>query len=186
MNLDEILKRLPKPIWDVEKPAIEPFATDLTLPIVKPLRKLPVLFEADQILEVVRNRLDQKLIVVQPPSQPIKAIQRSPNSHRIMVRRQTVPYWKERGWSAKGEKYQGYYRTKFGSWKGRSDVGLLGHARMFIQNPPSFLSHHPHWSCFLERPDGWFHVHVHNRFTLSEGILRVEEILTEASGMQRL
>ena len=101
-----------------------------------------------------------------------------------IVRRQPLPYWKERGWTGRDNTYSGYYRTKVGAWKGRAEVSPSGKAKLFIQNPPEFLKDHPHWGCFTWRSGGWYAIHTSGRPELSAGILRIEEILKESFSMR--
>jgi hypothetical protein len=97
-----------------------------------------------------------------------------------LVRRIPVAYWQERGWIWSFHRYIGYYRTSIGAWKGRAEVSPSGKVKLFISDPPEFLKKHPAWTCFLPRDSHWFVIHTHCSPDLSEGIMRVEQIIQEA------
>ena len=97
------------------------------------------------------------------------------------VQRSQLPYWKERGWKRLFGKFRGYFRTKYGSWRGEATLSPGGRVEMFIFNPPALLEGHPHGICFMDRGGGKYFVHTSdNNHDLSSGIIRVEQILTEA------
>jgi hypothetical protein len=99
----------------------------------------------------------------------------------FVVQRDKRPYWEQRGWTCQGGEYCGYYRTAFGSWKGKAKISFSGRIELFIQNPPKILENHSHWPCFRSRLGGWHFIHTNEPITdLSSGILAIENILTEA------
>lgn len=99
----------------------------------------------------------------------------------IVVQRDSRPYWQQRGWTASGDEFMGFFRTPFGSWKGKAKVSPSGRVELFIQYPPAVLERHSHWTCFRWRFGGWYFVHTNEPIEdLSSGILAIENILTEA------
>lgn len=112
-------------------------------------------------------------------SQPKKT---TVTSGALLVKRAECPYWKQRGWKKKFGRYSGYFRTKYGSFRGIADMSPSGRVEMFIKDPPECLRNHSHWPCFMLQKNGWYFIH-NNRagdFDLSSGLLDVENILTEA------
>ena len=103
------------------------------------------------------------------------------NVKPTLVKRDTRPYWAKRGWRGFLGKYTGWYRTQFGSWKGRAIVSPSGRIDLFIFAPPYALRRHPHWPCFFRKESDWYFVHVQDQqHDLSSGVIRIEQILTEA------
>ncbi|MDD5697834.1 MAG: hypothetical protein PHH77_04380 [Victivallaceae bacterium] len=102
-----------------------------------------------------------------------------------VVRRAETPYWEQRGWKKILGKYHGYYRTKYGSFRGEADVSSSGRIELFIFSPPDCLRKHSHWPCFMKRPNGKFFIHNNKNgiFDLSSGIMDVERIITESFGL---
>ncbi len=100
----------------------------------------------------------------------------------MVVKRTQKPYWKQRGWGKSGNKYYGYYRTKFGSFRGQARISPSRQTKLYIQNPPDCLREHSHWACFVKENNGWFFIHNNDNgeFDLSSGIIQIEQILTEA------
>jgi hypothetical protein len=103
---------------------------------------------------------------------------------RIAVRRSQRNYAEEQGWQQKNggwfgsPRLEGYYRTKFGSFKGEIKPESLS---FFIIHPPDELRHHSHWSCFSLRPGGKYSIHfAHRPRDIDSGILQVERILHES------
>jgi hypothetical protein len=103
--------------------------------------------------------------------------QRSP----MLVQRDSRPYWEQRGWTAQGNEFHGYYRTNAGSWRGKAKVSPSGRVELFMQHPPNALKESPHWPCFNWRLGGWYFIHTNAPIAdLSSGILEVEKLLTGA------
>jgi hypothetical protein len=58
-----------------------------------------------------------------------------------------TPLLLRRGWKQEGNRFSGYYRTRYGAWKGlvepKGDI-----FKVFIFYPPTEkLKHHPRWIC---------------------------------------
>ena len=103
--------------------------------------------------------------------------------HPEVVERDSRPYWQQRGWvHVFFGRYSGWYRTAFGSWRGKARKDALGEVELFIHQPPDALAGHENWHCFFPRGDGWYFIHIQDGELndLSSGIIRVEQILTEA------
>lgn len=102
-------------------------------------------------------------------------------SPAIKVERRVIPYWQERGWTRDGTRYTGSYRTANGSFYGYADEVRRGSFRFFVFQPPAQLEHHSHWSCFQNRGEGWFEVHMARQpRDVSSGVMSIERILHEA------
>lgn len=114
---------------------------------------------------------------------PLAPPDREPQrSRRQVVKRDQRPYWKQRGWrSTLTGTFVGWYRTQFGSWRGKAKRRRSGGVKLFIHAPPAVLENHSHWACFRPRSGGWYFIHMNGRVQdLSSAILEVERILTEA------
>ena len=111
------------------------------------------------------------------PSSSVAQLSKRP----VLVQRDSRPYWEQRGWTFKGGEFLGYYRIPFGSWKGKAKVSPSNRIDLFIQDPPSVLRKHSHWSCFRWRLGGSYFIHAITPIAdLSSGILEIEKILMEA------
>ena len=76
--------------------------------------------------------------------------------------------------------WHGYYRTKFGSWKGR--IIASNPPQYFIYKPPAGLTtKHSHKFCFNLASDGWCSAHFKIMpKDLDSGVIKLERILCEA------
>lgn len=99
-----------------------------------------------------------------------------------VVKRSEKPYWEQRGWKKSFGEYHGFYRTTYGSYRGKATISPSGQIELFIYNPPKCLEGHSHWQCFMKRKDGSFFIHNNKsgEFDLSSGIMDVERIIKEA------
>ena len=99
-----------------------------------------------------------------------------------VVKRSEKSYWKQRGWKKVFDKYHGYYRTSYGSFKGEATVSCSGRIELFIINPPACMRKHSHWACFMKRSKDRFFIHSNKNglFDLSSGIMDVERIIKES------
>lgn len=90
------------------------------------------------------------------PKKPIVKVIRAPVFNRRAVKPDNTPLYLKRGWKTNRNKYQGYYRTIYGAWRGeiirRGDV-----FNVFIFKPPlEQIKKHPRWPCFhRQRKDRW-------------------------------
>ncbi|MDD5599015.1 MAG: hypothetical protein PHV82_13790 [Victivallaceae bacterium] len=111
-----------------------------------------------------------------------KASFRHAENKPAVVERNQEPYWKQRGWGKSGDRFYGFFRTKFGSFRGQARISPSRQTKLYIRNPPECLKKHDHWACFVKENNGWFFIHNYNdgEFDLSSGIIQIEQILTEA------
>ena len=99
----------------------------------------------------------------------------------VKVERRIIPYWQERGWKREENRYTGSYRTIYGSFYGHADEPHRGYFRFHIYQPPQAMEQHSHWTCFQNRGDGWYEVHMSRQpRDVSSGIMSIERILHEA------
>ena len=78
----------------------------------------------------------------------------------VQISRSAQTYAEEQGWRSTswfGSHLSGYYRTKFGSFRGKVRPSSL--PEFFIYNPPEELQNHSHWICFSYRGGGKYAVH---------------------------
>lgn len=99
------------------------------------------------LFDLFRKRGTAKVVVMPPPF---------PNSYRNAVKPDNTPLHVKRGWIEKGNLYRGYYRTKYGAWRG--EIERRGDKfRVFIFKPPqNQIKKHSRWACFhLVRGNKW-------------------------------
>jgi len=102
------------------------------------------------------------------------------------VRRQEIPYWRERGWIQQGNIYHGTYQTNQGSFRGTIEDRGWSDLRFYIFDPPDAVRHSPHWACFAPRGEKGYQVHMGTRpADASSGILTIERLLTESFANNR-
>ncbi len=98
-----------------------------------------------------------------------------------VVQRRQIPYWQERGWTQNANRYEGSYRTPFGSFYGTIEQERSGHIHFFLYNPSPEIRQHSHWTCFQDRGDGWYLVHMAREpRDVSSGIITIERLIMEA------
>jgi hypothetical protein len=104
-----------------------------------------------------------------------------PRSSAERVQRRQIPYWQESGWERQGNQYQGNYQTPYGAIAGWIEERGGNNINFFMFNPPAALRSHSHWTCFQDRGENWYSVHMSRRpADVSSGILTIERLLTEA------
>lgn len=105
----------------------------------------------------------------------------------VVVARGAKPLIVERGWKvtngATYPEWHGYYRTRFGSFRGRIEMAYQ--PKYYIHNPPEGLTtRHSHKLCFNRFPllgDKWYSVHWYIQpQDLDSGVMAIERILREA------
>ncbi len=106
---------------------------------------------------------------------------RGPNGRFVVqVPRNTKQLYEERGWNLRGIELSGYYRTRFGAFKGRIDRAL-SRPVFFIVDPPSELIRGPHSACFTEVGRKEFRIHWSSKpIDCNTGILYMERCISEA------
>ena len=108
----------------------------------------------------------------------------------VLVRSKALPLWQELGWVRRGNEYKGFYRTNYGSYRGRIIRKLDGIFGFFIElndRTCEVLRSHPQGGCFV--PCGgvtsnWYIVRQ-NRFArnVDGGIMEIHRIIEEAFAM---
>ncbi len=99
----------------------------------------------------------------------------------IPVQRREIPYWQERGWTRTGNVYTGSYRTPYGAFYGHAEEHRGGHIDFYLYNPSDQIRSHSHWTCFQDRGNGWYLVHMSRQpRDVSSGILTIERLITDA------
>jgi hypothetical protein len=102
-----------------------------------------------------------------------------------IIRRNPDRYLKQQGWAlallGKDTQWQGYYRTRYGSFKGRV-VASASPPSFYVYKPPETLKlKHPHSACFNSQGNGWFSVHFKRPpGDPDSGVMAIERILTES------
>ena len=119
--------------------------------------------------------------------QPSQSLPPAPVTPRMLVRHRTLVVRRfesllaQRGWERKGGSYFGYYRTPYGSYEGRIVLRFDTDPSFYITHPPDCLWLHSHAPCFRRKGGDTYEVHFARRGkTLDDGLLAVEQILTEA------
>jgi hypothetical protein len=105
----------------------------------------------------------------------------------ITIKRKPKTYIQEQGWELSGglnPQWNGFFRTKFGSFKGRIVPKGEPNRRFFIHHPPTPLRNH-HWACFTEmkgmEQGGWYSVHLLPfPQDIDSGVLAIERVIDEA------
>ena len=109
-----------------------------------------------------------------------------PSRKPIAVKRTTsaITYMEKMGWqlytSTTLPEWRGYFRTKFGSYKG--SIIASTPPKFYIHNPPKGLKErHSHRACFAPTECGWYSVHFSIvPKDLDSGVIKLERILSEA------
>lgn len=97
------------------------------------------------------------------------------------VVRREIPYWRERGWTRRSNRYTGSYQTPYAAFEGRIEEGLFGTPTFYLHNPSAQIQNHSHWVCFADLGDRWYLVHMGRRpKDVSSGIITIERLITEA------
>jgi hypothetical protein len=100
------------------------------------------------------------------------------------IRRNPHRYLTQQGWRPAllgGSEWQGYYRTRYGSFKGRV-VAITPSPSFYVYKPPEKLkSSHPHKLCFTSQGNGWHSVHFWRvPKDIDSGVMAIERILYES------
>jgi hypothetical protein len=101
-----------------------------------------------------------------------------------IIRRNPDRYLKQQGWTpallGKVTQWQGYYRTRYGGFKGRV-VASASPPSFYVYKPPEKLKRHSHWSCFSNQGNGWHSVHFKRvPKDLDSGVMAIERIINES------
>ena len=109
-----------------------------------------------------------------------RVVRRSVQSPTL-VQRQQIPYWQERGWTRKGNAYSGTYQTPYAAFYGHIEEHRGGHMAFQLYNPAEEIRNHSHWSCFQQRGNDWYLVHMSRQpKDVGSGIMTIERLITDA------
>ena len=99
----------------------------------------------------------------------------------IVVKRQQIPYWMERGWTRNGRIYTGSYQTPYAAFCGHIEQHGSTGFEFFLYQPSGEIRRHSHWVCFQDRTRDWYLVHMGREpKDVSSGILTIERLITES------
>lgn len=97
----------------------------------------------------------------------------------VTVKREPMTYAKQQGWQQNGGVWEGYYRTRYGSFRGLIEQHS-SEFRFFIFDPPDEVLYGPHGGCFkavdLTGKKFWIHF-SYKPADIDSGILEVEKIV---------
>jgi hypothetical protein len=87
---------------------------------------------------------------------PVVKVIRPQQPKPRVVQPDNTPLYVKRGWTIKGNTYQGYYRTVYGAWRGEI-IRRGDKFNVFIFNPPvEQIKDHSRWQCFHQvKNDKW-------------------------------
>ena len=104
-----------------------------------------------------------------------------------VVKRTAKYHWQEKGWLKAIDKtfniYHGYYKTLYGSFRGRIVESVYGsRLKFYIYNPPYKLQDHPRGHCFFEHHGkGKFFIHFNvEPENIDSGIGKIEQTIRES------
>jgi len=90
-------------------------------------------------------------------------------------------YWQKNSWEKQNNEYRGYFKTKYGKWRGLIREVFAGEYVVYIHMPPSILEQSDHWECFMSKGNGLYFVHFSQKpKDVSSAIMAVEKVITEA------
>ncbi|MDP2938507.1 MAG: hypothetical protein Q8O13_00260 [Candidatus Omnitrophota bacterium] len=95
-------------------------------------------------------------------------------------------YWQKNGWGREKNEYKGYFKTKYGKWRGLVREIFAGEYLVYIFKPPSALEYSTHWECFISKGNGLYLVHFSQKpRDVSSAIMAVEEVISESIADKR-
>jgi hypothetical protein len=110
----------------------------------------------------------------------ISRVVRGPAPTTVVQRRQ-IPYWQERGWTRRGNTYNGSYQSPYAAFWGEITEHRGGHIDFLLYNPSAEIRRHSHWVCFQHRGNDWHLVHMAKQpRDVSSGIITIERLITES------
>ena len=90
-------------------------------------------------------------------------------------------YWQKNGWEKERNEYKGYFKTKYGKWRGLVREVFSGEYLVYIFKPPSALEYSTHWECFISKGNGLYLIHFSQKpRDVSSAIMAVEEVISES------
>jgi hypothetical protein len=90
-------------------------------------------------------------------------------------------YWQKNGWVREKNEYKGYFKTRYGKWRGLIREVFTGEYFVYIFNPPMVLEDSTHWECFIYKGKETYLVHFSQKpRDVSSAIMAVEEVISES------
>lgn len=133
-------------------------------------------------LKEISERLWEKF-VTGPKVIPVDTTAAAPNA----VRLDNTPLFVQRGWSRNDNTHQGYYRTRFGAWRGEI-IRRGDKFRVYIFDPPrKQLRKHSRSVCFHNRRRGRWEINLAinpKGQDVDSIIFYVENLICESFAMQ--
>lgn len=99
----------------------------------------------------------------------------------IEIKPNSLPYHQERGWTCRNNSYSGYYRCKYGAWKGLITKNFGAPIKFYIFDPPKQVFSGTHSACFTSKDGYRYHIHFQvDSQSIDSGILSVERTIFES------
>jgi hypothetical protein len=155
--------------------------------ILSPLKELFSTINSilDVLVEVENNKMaEMKPVTTKNRPTRLRSVSDRNRPNKVVVT--DDPLYVKRGWSTKGNTHSGYFRTKYGAWKGN----IVRRGDKFDVNifspPKDHLEKHPKWVCFTPNGRGKYNIHLHtnpNDRDIGAIIFYVEKIINESFQM---
>jgi hypothetical protein len=140
-------------------------------------------FKKRHLLFVKRVRLIRTRYIAKSLDHKRISLKRKYKYHaaRVVGKDKEYAYWQENGWRKTGNKYRGFFRTKYGAWNGVIIENYHNDHSFYIFTPPDILKKSDHWECFTHKGNGLYSIHFSRKpKDISSGILTVEQLITES------
>jgi hypothetical protein len=112
---------------------------------------------------------------------PARSTPRSTRASTHLVKRNTRPFWQERGWKKNGSHMTGYFRTRVGVFEGKIENANSRSPKLFIKEPSKKILNGKHGACFHDRGRGWYWVHFYPKpQEVNSAIMRLEHTIQES------
>ena len=80
-----------------------------------------------------------------------------------------------------GDHYRGNYQTAHAAFVGYITEQRSGHLEFYLYQPSDQIRRHSHWTCFVDRSDFWYLIHMGRQpKDISSGIITIERLISEA------
>ena len=98
----------------------------------------------------------------------LPAVVRRPAVHRVythgpapgLIAVDETALWRRQGWTQTGNRYDGWYRTRFGAWQGRIERRGDIFKPIIFDPPLDELRLHSRWDCFRRVRGNWWRIHL--------------------------
>lgn len=132
------------------------------------------------LLTAALEMMRQPAVRPQSVSPPLHASHAQRTTPRVIPRNSTR-FFEERGWQLRGHDLHGFFRTRYGSFRGVIKRATGSSPDYFIESPPKQVLQGPHGPCFRPAAPNLFQIHWKERpDSVDVGILRVEHCILEA------